>query len=214
VIGGVYVGALANRDVVAVPQLVPGSLSAGAAGTALLGPSPDGSCRAVFSVVTADGAIVQEHTVKGLDGLAPAAQSGPSSEATVILRTTVSSRGLGVLVNPYAATPGAAWQLFVSEPSDNTSLSSVPPNLVFGSTSVSRISSPSLNLPVNLAVAQRDADSINRALEAARYGDAAPFSLQIRVFGVVERPRVDWREKRRRQGADKTPEGDACSPEN
>jgi hypothetical protein len=40
-------------------------------GTALLGPSPDGSCKAVFAVVTADGAIVQEHTLKGLDGLAP-----------------------------------------------------------------------------------------------------------------------------------------------
>jgi hypothetical protein len=41
-------------------------------GTALLGPLPDNTCKAVFAVVTADGAIVQEHTLKGLDGAAPA----------------------------------------------------------------------------------------------------------------------------------------------
>ena len=47
VIGGVYVGNLTNRNIVAVPaqpQVIPGSLSTGAVGTALLGPSPDGSC--------------------------------------------------------------------------------------------------------------------------------------------------------------------------
>ena len=59
------------------PQVIPGSLSAGAVGTALLGPSPDGTCKAVFAVVTADGAIVQEHTLKGLDGLAPAGTVRP-----------------------------------------------------------------------------------------------------------------------------------------
>jgi hypothetical protein len=67
-ISGVYVGNHTNRQ----PQIIPGSLSAGALGTALLGPSPDNSCKAVFIVVTADGGIVQEHTVKGLDGVAPA----------------------------------------------------------------------------------------------------------------------------------------------
>src|SRR6516165_1323974 len=65
-IGGVYVGSKTNRDVVATPpQIIPGALSTGAVGTALLGPSPDGTCKAVFAVVTADGAIVQEHTKKG-----------------------------------------------------------------------------------------------------------------------------------------------------
>ena len=79
-IGGVYVGSLTNRNVVATPpqpQVIPGSLSTGAVGTALLGPSPDGTCKAVFAVVTADGAIVQEHTLKGLDGLAPAGTVRP-----------------------------------------------------------------------------------------------------------------------------------------
>jgi hypothetical protein len=73
-IGGIYAGALTDRNVVTAPpqpQVIAGSLSTGAVGTAMLGPSPDGSCKAVFVVVTADGAIVQEHTLKGLDGLAP-----------------------------------------------------------------------------------------------------------------------------------------------
>src|SRR6202040_4465995 len=72
--GGVWGGARTTRKGVTTPpqpQVIPGALSAGAVGTALLGPSPDGTCRAVFAVVTADGAIVQEHTLKGLDGLAP-----------------------------------------------------------------------------------------------------------------------------------------------
>jgi hypothetical protein len=61
-IGGVYVGNLTDRNVVAMPaqpQVITGALSTGAVGTALLGPSPDGTCKAVFAVVTADGAIVQ-----------------------------------------------------------------------------------------------------------------------------------------------------------
>ena len=73
-IGGVYVGDLTNRNVVAnpaQPQVIPGALNTGGVGTALLGPSPDGTCKAVFAVVTANGAIVQEHTLKGLDGVAP-----------------------------------------------------------------------------------------------------------------------------------------------
>ena len=39
--------------------------------TALLGMSPDGSKRAVFAVLTADGALAQAHTEQSVDGLAP-----------------------------------------------------------------------------------------------------------------------------------------------
>ena len=98
VIGGVYVGNLTNRNIVAVPaqpQVIPGSLNAGAVGMAFLGPSPDGSCKAVFSVVTADGAIVQEHTLKGLDGLAPPGTVQRSSGGAGIRRAIVSSLGSG-----------------------------------------------------------------------------------------------------------------------
>ncbi len=172
-IGGVYVGSLTNRDQVFLTppqsQVIPGSLSKGAVGTAFLGPSPDGTCRAVFSVVTADGAIVQEHTGKGLDGIAPAGTVKPILGRTWSPPNQKTEPRLGVLMNPYTPTPDAAWQLFVSEPFNNTiavinlQISGTAPNQVFGLKSVSRISSPSLNLPVDLAPVQRDVDSVKWA---------------------------------------------------
>ena len=69
-------------------------------------------------------------------------------------------------MNPYTATPGAMWQLFISERFNNTiavvnlAVFGSAPNQVFGLDSVSRISSDSLKLPVDLAPVQRDADSI------------------------------------------------------
>jgi hypothetical protein len=171
-IGGVYVGSLTNRNVVAVPaqpQVIAGSLGTGAVGTAFLGPSPDGSCKAVFSVVTADGAIVQEHTVKGLDGLAPAGTVAPLLGKSWNPPNNSIEPRLGVLMNPYTATPGAAWQLFVSEPFNNTIavvnlvVFGTAPNLVFGPASVSRISSPSLKLPVDLAPVQRELNDVRWA---------------------------------------------------
>jgi hypothetical protein len=49
--GGVFAGSLTNR----MPQRLAGGLEAGAIGTAFLGASPDGTGKAVFAVVTADG---------------------------------------------------------------------------------------------------------------------------------------------------------------
>jgi hypothetical protein len=97
-IGAVYVGSLTNRNVVAVPQqpqVISGSLSAGAVGTALLGPSPDGTCKAVLLVVTADGAIVQEHTLRGSMVWRRREQFGRLFDrAETIPKTRVSSLGL------------------------------------------------------------------------------------------------------------------------
>jgi Di-haem oxidoreductase, putative peroxidase len=85
--GGVFVGAATPRETVPKQvrtgffaslwngqpsaQLTPGAIGRGAFGTALLGPSPDGSGFAVFAVVTGEGAIVQAHVQDGVDGLAP-----------------------------------------------------------------------------------------------------------------------------------------------
>jgi hypothetical protein len=140
-------------------QVIPGSLGAGAVGTAFLGPSPDGTCKAVFSVVTADGAIVQEHTVKGLDGLAPAGTVQPLLGRSWDPPNQAVEPRLGVLMNPYTSKPGAAWQLFVSEPFNNTIaviklvVFGTASNQVFGPVAgpVTRLASPSLNLPVDLA---------------------------------------------------------------
>jgi hypothetical protein len=199
VIGGVYVGSLTNRNVVAVPQqpqVIPGSLSTGAVGTAFLGPSPDTTCRAVFAVVTADGAIVQEHTAKGLDGVVPAGtlrsllgrQWDPPNQ-------NVEPR-LGMLMNPYTPTPGAAWQLFVSEPFNNTIavinliIFGTAPNQVFGPGSITRITSSWLKLPVDLAPAQRDADSINWASNAT-LDENSDFYVANRGDNTIVRMRQD-----------------------
>jgi hypothetical protein len=175
-IGGVYVGSLTDRDAVTpvpptvptkLPQVIPGSLSTGAAGTALLGPSPDGTCKAVFAVVTADGAIVQEHTVKGLDGVAPA---GTVRSLLEDLQDEGVDPRFGVLMNPYSLPSGVVRQLFVSEPFNNTiaviNLVLFPSPLnpqVFGLGSVSRISSPWLRMPVDLAAVKRDQDDVRWA---------------------------------------------------
>jgi len=151
-------------------------MSTGAVGTAFLGPSPDAqsnpNCRAVFSVVTADGAIVQEHTGKGLDGLAPAGTVQPLLGRTWSSPNQGVEPRLGVLMNPYTTMPGSAWQLFISEPFNNTiavvnlTVFGTAPNQVFGLSAVSavsHISSPFLKLPVDLAPVKRDADSFTWA---------------------------------------------------
>jgi hypothetical protein len=78
-IGAVHAGELTNRGAFppSTTQVIPGALSTGAVGTAFLGASPDGSKKAVFAVVQADGSIVQEHTLQGLDGLAPKGTISP-----------------------------------------------------------------------------------------------------------------------------------------
>jgi hypothetical protein len=174
-IGGVYVGGQTNRNLVTTPtqpQVIPGSLSRGAVGTALLGPSPDGTCKAVFAVVTADGAIVQEHTLKGLDGIAPANTIRPlirPSEDDQPSQDGLEPR-LGVLMNPYTTTTtNVVRQLFVSEPFTNTIavvdlvIFGTAPNQVFGLGAVRRISSDLLSFPVDLAAVQRDADNVSWA---------------------------------------------------
>jgi hypothetical protein len=175
VIGGVYVGALTNRNIVAVPrqpQVIPGALASGAVGTALLGPSPDGTCKAVFAVVTADGAIVQEHTLKGLDGIAPPGTVRPLLDEDAGFDDDFNSHGaeprLGVLLNGYTQPP-VLRQLFVSEPFHNSIavidlvVAGTAPNLAFGPGSISRIRSWALNRPVDIAAVHRDADNINWA---------------------------------------------------
>jgi hypothetical protein len=196
-IGGVYLGSLTNRNVVAVPQRqgIPGSLSTGAVGTAFLGPSPDGTCKAVFAVVTADGAIVQEHTLYGLDGLAPAGTVQPLLGLNWDAPNNMVEPRFGVLMNPYTATPGQAWQLFVSEPFNNTIavINLVvfgAPYQVFGLGSVNRISSSSLNLPVDLTPVQRDAVNINWASNTT-LDDGSDFYVANRGDNTIVRMRQD-----------------------
>jgi len=73
-----------------------------------------------------------------------------------------------VIMNPYTQPP-VVRQLFVSEPFNNTIavinlvVTGADGNQVFTMDSVTRINSPSLNLPVDLAPVQRDRDNPNWA---------------------------------------------------
>jgi hypothetical protein len=150
-LGGVYAGNLTPR----MPaQLIPGALNTGAVGTAFLGRSPDGSTKAVFAVITADGAIVQEHTLRALDGLAP-----PSTVQSVLARRwnddfdeSDDHRGaqprVGALVN---YSPNRV--LYVSEPFDNSiaAVALTDDGLIFHVTSVHHVTSKALDEPVDMA---------------------------------------------------------------
>jgi hypothetical protein len=136
--GGVFAAALTNR----ADQKVAGSLATGAVGNALLGRSPDGSTRAVFAVVTADGALLQAHAGQGIDGLAGAATVHP-------LAASGPSRA-GVLFN---WTPDR--QLLVAEPSTN-SIAVVPitdDGIVFHTQAANHLNASELSTPVDIAPA-------------------------------------------------------------
>jgi hypothetical protein len=158
-IGGVYAGDLTPR----MPQLIPGALSTGAVGTAFLGHSPDPKtrARAVFAVVTADGAIVQEHTQSGLDGLAPPGtispllgrhregEDGQERETDgEDGRNTHTSPRLGVLLNYSPARI-----LYVSEPFENSiaTVALTDDGVIFRTAGVRRFTSEALDQPVDLA---------------------------------------------------------------
>jgi hypothetical protein len=150
-LGGVYAGNLTPR----MPaQLIPGALNTGAVGTAFLGRSPDGSTKAVFAVITADGAIVQEHTLRALDGLAPSSTVG-----SVLARRWYDDfddsddhRGaqprVGALLN---YSPNRV--LYVSEPFDNSIavLTLTDDGLIFHVASVQHVKSEALDEPIDMA---------------------------------------------------------------
>jgi hypothetical protein len=197
-IGGVYVGSLTDRDqVYASPQVIRGALRTGAIGTALLGPSLDGTCKAVFCVVTADGAILQEHTLKGLDRLAP-----PGTVRPLIGRWWEAPHHhveprFGVIMNPYTQVP-VVRQLFVSEPFHNTIAvvdlvaSGTAPDQVFARAPGlnKRISSLALNLPVDLAPVEIDTDNINWASNTT-LDNGSDFYVANRGDNTIVRMRQD-----------------------
>jgi hypothetical protein len=171
--GGAYFGDITGRQ---PAQIIPGALAKGAVGVAFLGRSPDGSGRAVFGVVVADGSIVQEHTGKALDGLVPAGTVKPLAHG---MRSRAHGRGgeghgptprLGAIVN---YTP--ALILYVSQPLHDSILAiglaigGPAGDEVFVARSTRVIRSRALDMPVDLApVAVESADpnwSSNTTLE-------------------------------------------------
>jgi hypothetical protein len=156
--GGVFASNLTPR----LPnQILPGELNRAAVGTAFLGRSPDGSMKAVFSVVIADGSIVQANTLKAVDGLAPVGTVSP-----LLGRRwddddddgRGASPRLGVILN-YSPTR----ILYVSEPFQNTiaALDLTDDGVIFRVAQVRRLRAKELNQPVDLAPATNETSDPN-----------------------------------------------------
>ncbi|TDO46696.1 hypothetical protein EV643_11079 [Kribbella sp. VKM Ac-2527] len=156
--GGVYFGDITGRT---PTQVIPGAISKAAVGTALIGRSPDGSGRAVFAVVVADGSVVQEHTVKALDGIAP-----PRTVQPLVHRSWGHDSGhrgrvplprLGVLIS-YAPE----LILYVSQPFDDSikvielTIGGPQGNEVFVPSGLRTIRSSALDQPLDLAPVRID----------------------------------------------------------
>lgn len=137
--GGVFSGALTNR----APQLIKGSMTTGALATALLGKSPDDSGRAVFAGLHADGSVVQVHVEQGVDGLAPAGTIRVLCNGAQVTRS-------GMVFN-WVPNP----TLYVADPAGNSIvvLSLRTDGKVFRLDTSRRLSTPELNLPVDIAPA-------------------------------------------------------------
>jgi hypothetical protein len=167
--GGVYFGDITGRQPL---QIIPGALNKAAVGTAFLGRSPDGSGRAVFSVVVADGSIVQEHTAKALDGLAPVGTvqalanrswSSETDDGTELPELQVEPR-LGAILN-YEPT----LILYVSQPFDDSvkaidlAIGGPAGDEVFVPSTSRVIRSTALNQPVDLAPVEIETEASNWA---------------------------------------------------
>jgi hypothetical protein len=133
--GGVFASDQTNR----ADQRIPGQLSGAAVGTALIGKSSDGSGKAVFATINADGSVVQVHVKLGVDGLAPAGTISPLAEGRAgAVFNWVPDRIL------YVADPGGNGVLALTLSDDGT---------VFQVEQTRRLSAPELATPIDLAPA-------------------------------------------------------------
>jgi hypothetical protein len=141
--GGVFAGAVTNRR---PGQVVEGGLGSGAVGTAFLGRALDNPKRAVFAVVTADGAIVQAHTEQGIDGLAP-----PGTISDLRGRPDSGELHVGAVLRYYTADP----VLYVSDPVANEVVAVTLPAdglaQVRRAGAIQRIQAGAFDMPVDLA---------------------------------------------------------------
>jgi hypothetical protein len=183
VTGGVFAGNLTPRQ---PAQVLPGALSTGAVGTALLGRSPDGSKKAVFSVVLADGSLVQAHTLRAVDGLAPAGTVHPLLGHDGDDPHHASPR-LGVLLN-YSPTR----ILYVSEPWNHSiaALDLTDDGVIFRVAQVRRYDSDALVHPIDLAPAVMETQDTNWASNTT-LDVGADFYVANRGSNTIVRMRQD-----------------------
>jgi hypothetical protein len=199
--GGLFAGDLTNR----APQIVTGGLRSGAIANTLLGASSDGSKRAVFGVLTADGALSQAHTEFNLDGLAPAGTIAPIALASDDSARDAPVTRAGMIFN---WVPNRI--LYVTDPTRDVIVVILldDDGKVFRVKNTSLITSPQLRAPVDLAPAISEIAnpifSSNTTLAAA-----SDFYVLNRGNGTIVRMRQDGGVVgvRRVAGPDNTPLG-------
>jgi len=185
--GGVFAGNLTPR----LPaQVFPGALDRGAVGTAFLGRSPDGSGRAVFCVALADGSVIQAHTGKAVDGLAPVGTVSPLLDCRRDDDdgdNRHASPRLGVILN---YTPTRI--LYVSEPFQNTIavIDLIDDGVIFRVGAIHRIHSDALNEPIDLAPAEIETEAPNWASNTT-LEEGADFYVANRRDNTIVRMRQD-----------------------
>ena len=144
--GGVFSGSETNRP----EQMIPGALQPETIATAFLGPSPDGSKKAVFAALNADGSLAQVHTLQGVDGLGDAVIHGISQELA-------SSQGAEEAANVTRAGLIFNWVpekvLFVTDPLANAivAVHLTQDAAVYHVASTESFTSEYLDRPVDLA---------------------------------------------------------------
>jgi hypothetical protein len=193
-IGGVYAGNLTNRGSFppSTSQVIPGGLNTGAVGTAFLGASPDGSKKAVFAVIEADGSIVQEHTLQGLDGLAPAGTVSPltdrrwNDDDEENQNHGVAPR-LGAILN-WSPT----MVLYVSEPFKNriVVLDITADGVLFRVSGVRHIWSEAFDEPIDLAPVILETDDSNFSSNTT-LNEGSDFYVANRGNNTIVRMRQD-----------------------
>lgn len=149
VAGGVFAGNLTNRG----PATTHGLTNAALA-TALITRSPDGSGRAVFAAVLADGSIEQVHVQRGVDALAPPGTITPFAEITTAVAESTNKHTVGrvgIAFNWVPATENIA--LFVTDPqADRIAVVEIHDDgTLFTAGPTHYLTSPAFDIPIDVA---------------------------------------------------------------
>src|SRR5262245_33833558 len=181
--GGVFAGDITNRP----QQIVPGDLHAPAVANAFVGMSPDGSKRAVFVVLTADGALAQAHAEFAVDGLAPAKTITPIALPAAADADRARITRTGMIFN---WVPDRT--LFIAEPEHNTitALTLGNDDKVFRLKSKRTFTAPELSTPVDLTPVVPEIANPGFASNTTLAGNS-DFFVANRGNGTIVRMRQD-----------------------
>lgn len=167
VAGGVFAGDLTNRNA----QTTHG-LTAAALGIAITTKSPDGSGKAVFASVLADGSVVQIHVRDGVDELAPAGTIHPISEVSVAAMESNDPNVVSRAGMVFNWAPSRI--LYVADPLGNrvVALDITDDGKILHSTARA-LTTPEFNIPIDLApvIPEVEADNFSSNTSAGAAAD-------------------------------------------